>query len=119
MALYQEKCAECHNARYGPLLLDWMKDWFTQRRLVQSLLRTAEEKGALSDTTIENFSSKARETEKVGAHNFQLAALQWKALRADLERAISKNAEESKKDFRAKPGIKESRAFPGGKEHNK
>jgi len=45
--LYQDKCVECHNARYGPLLLDWMKDWSKLRLEVQALLQQATEEETL------------------------------------------------------------------------
>jgi len=88
IALYQDKCVECHNPRYGPLLLDWMKDWSKFRLEVQALLQQATEE-VLSENGFEQISRKLTETEKIGAHNFLMAPLEWKALRADLEREIS------------------------------
>jgi len=88
IALYQDKCVECHNPRYGPLLLDWMKDWSKFRLEVQALLQQAAEE-VLSENGFERISRKLTETEKIGAHNFLMAPLEWKALRADLEREIS------------------------------
>jgi hypothetical protein len=89
IVLYQDKCVECHNPRYGPLLLDWMKDWSKFRLEVQALLQQAAEEEALSENGLERISRKLTETERIGAHNFLMAPLEWKALRADLGLEIS------------------------------
>ncbi len=87
LALYQEKCAGCHNIWYGTLLLDWMKDWFRSKREVGNLLHSAEENGDLPPDKHEYFARSAAETEKIGAHNFQLTAYEWKRLKDEMEQS--------------------------------
>jgi len=67
MALYQDKCVECHNPRYGPLLLDWMKEWSRLRAEVQALFQQAAEEKALPANRLEWISRRLVETEKIGA----------------------------------------------------
>jgi len=89
--LYQDKCVGCHNVRYGTLLLDWMKDWYRSRYEVRELLRQAEEKRAISASEFRQISQRLKEAEKIGAHNFQAASFEWKALKADLDREMSRS----------------------------
>jgi hypothetical protein len=68
-----------------------MKDWSRLRLEIQALLQQAAEKDALAAKRLESISQRLAETERIGAHNFLLAPIEWKALKADLEREISGN----------------------------
>jgi hypothetical protein len=101
IALYQDKCVECHNQRYGPLLLDWMKDRSKYRLEIQALLQQAQEDAVLSEDKLEQISQRLTKIDKIGSHNFHLAPIEWKALKAELEREIGDG-------LRQDPKIKES-----------
>jgi len=88
---YQDRCVQCHNPRYGLLLLDWMKAWFDSRVETHALFQQIQEQGLTMPAEFQQFPERIKQVEKIGAHNFLLAPLEWKALKDDLEREASKS----------------------------
>lgn len=98
---YEHMCVECHTKLYGPLLLDWMKDWFAREYEIQALLRESEESGGLSREEVETFTRRIEKIEKIGSHNFRLAPVEWKNLLTDIEKTLPQNRSEDRQARKA------------------
>jgi hypothetical protein len=78
-----------------------MKDRSKYRLEIQALLQQAQEDAVLSEDKLEQISQRLTKIDKIGSHNFHLAPIEWKALKAELEREIGDG-------LRQDPKIKES-----------